>query len=236
MDNNRALVIGNSDGIGLGLTKRLLSDGWRVQGVSRSSSSVMHDTYQHLVADVTQDDYAERLRRALDPAPALVVYCAGIGEEFNEATLEIDQKVFQVNLMGAVKTIEIALPSLIRAKQGQIIVLSSLGDKVVAKEAPSYYASKAGLSSYIEGIAWAVRERGVAVTNVRFGFVDTKMAKGDTKPQMMSVDRAVEHLMKCVRIRPIRYSRPRFMAALVTIAGCLMRVKSSLARVKPAGS
>jgi NAD(P)-dependent dehydrogenase (short-subunit alcohol dehydrogenase family) len=31
-----ALIVGNSDGIGLALTRRLLGEGWRVTGVSRS--------------------------------------------------------------------------------------------------------------------------------------------------------------------------------------------------------
>ena len=43
--------------------------------------------------------------------------------------------------------------------------------------APSYSASKAGLSSWLGGLALALRPRGVHVTNVRLGFVDTKMAK-----------------------------------------------------------
>jgi NAD(P)-dependent dehydrogenase (short-subunit alcohol dehydrogenase family) len=37
-----ALVIGNSDGIGLALTKLLLAKGWHVRGVSRSASSPLH--------------------------------------------------------------------------------------------------------------------------------------------------------------------------------------------------
>jgi NAD(P)-dependent dehydrogenase (short-subunit alcohol dehydrogenase family) len=39
----RAVLVGNSDGIGLALTTRLLLAGWQVTGLSRSASSVVHD-------------------------------------------------------------------------------------------------------------------------------------------------------------------------------------------------
>jgi len=52
----------------------------------------------------------------------------------------------------------------------------------VSSEAPAYNASKAALSSYVEGLSLALRGTGVALTNVRLGFVDTKMAKASAKP------------------------------------------------------
>ncbi len=48
MANNKkakkAVIIGNSDGIGLALTKRLLNSGWNVLGLSRSPSSYLDTT------------------------------------------------------------------------------------------------------------------------------------------------------------------------------------------------
>ena len=40
MEERRVLVIGNSDGIGLALTRRLLAEGWTVTGLSRSTSPI----------------------------------------------------------------------------------------------------------------------------------------------------------------------------------------------------
>ena len=78
----------------------------------------------------------------------------------------------------------------------------------------------------MESLALAVKSKGVAITNVRFGFVDTKMAKGDHKPFMMTVDRAVDYLLRCMDKRPIRFSRPRTMAILVRLAGWARRLKT----------
>jgi len=222
------IIIGNSDGIGLGLTKRLLAENWQVVGLSRSKSPVEHEHYRQLVVDVSGDHYQSELRALLVPSPDLVVYCPGIGEAFDPAAMAVDTQTFEVNLIVAVKTIETVLPVLHANRRGHIVVLSSLADVLISNEAPAYAGSKAGLSTYVESIALAMKPHGVAITNVRFGFVDTKMAKGEKQPMKMSVAKAVDHLMTCIRTRPVRYSRPRLMATLVSIAGWLGRIKVRL--------
>ena len=54
----RTLILGNSDGIGLALTRRLLAAGYDVTGVSRRPSPLgAIDGYAHVVADVAAQDY-----------------------------------------------------------------------------------------------------------------------------------------------------------------------------------
>jgi NAD(P)-dependent dehydrogenase (short-subunit alcohol dehydrogenase family) len=220
-----ALIIGNSDGIGLALTRRLLDLGWSVTGLSRSASPINQPAYNHAVVDVTSNDYLDILSEQTADPPELSAYCAGIGEPLDLDNLQIERKVFEVNLMGAVRTLELVLPAMHRRGGGHVIVLSSIADVLLFDEAPSYSASKAGLSSYLEGLALALKGTGLAITNVRFGFVDTKMAKGDKKPMMISVDRAVDYLMKCIEARPIRFTRPRLMGLLALVLGQLNRIR-----------
>lgn len=61
----------------------------------------------------------------------------------------------------------------------------------LSAEALSYHASKTGFSNYLGGLALALKPKGVQVTHVRFGFVDTNMAKGDVKPLVISVEKAL---------------------------------------------
>ena len=46
-----ALLIGNSDGIGLAATKRLLGSGWEIIGISRSESKLSNPSYRHIVCE-----------------------------------------------------------------------------------------------------------------------------------------------------------------------------------------
>jgi NAD(P)-dependent dehydrogenase (short-subunit alcohol dehydrogenase family) len=213
-----ALIIGGSDGIGLALTRRLLDDGRFVVGLSRSESPIADERYVHEVVDVrSRDDYVRRLREmwaAHGPFDACI-YCAGIGEELDPGSMAGEVAVFEVNLVGAVATAAVAIPEMVGAGRGHFVALSSQADTFVNPGAPSYSASKAGLSSYLHGLALAVRKRGVSVTNVRFGFVATKMAESDQRPFEISPEKAAALVARCLKKRPIRYTYPKRMAALL---------------------
>lgn len=226
--SNRAIIIGNSDGIGLAMTRALLDRGWKVAGISRSASPIDDVACEQIIADVRDDGYPSKLEALLESgAPVdLCLYCAGIGELLDPAHMEGEVEIFRVNLLGMVKTTACVVPGMVERGRGHFIGLSSLGDELLSPEAPSYHASKAGFSNYLEALALALRSAGVHVSNVRFGFVDTKMAKGDVKPFMITVDRAAEHLLKCMERRPVRYTAPWMAVPIVKIFGWIRRLKT----------
>lgn len=220
----QALIVGNSDGIGLATTRRLLAAGWNIIGISRSESPITDTKYQHQVADVSDSAYSELLKELLLGYPLnLCIYCAGIGEQINILDMSNEPKVIEVNLTGMVRTAAGVIPQMVKREQGHFIGVSSFADELLSAEAPSYHASKAGLSNYLRGLALALKSKGVQITNVRFGFVDTKMAKGDIKPLMMTVDKAVDHLEFCIRKKPISYTAPKMAIPLVKFRKLMMR-------------
>jgi NAD(P)-dependent dehydrogenase (short-subunit alcohol dehydrogenase family) len=227
LDNvRRVLVVGNSDGIGLGLTRRLLAVGFTVTGVSRRPSPIEDAAYEHAVLDVASSQYAASLGElAMRRGPfAICVYCAGIGDAFDEGEIARASSVMRVNLVGATETAGVVLPPMIRAGAGHFVALSSIGDETNAA-APSYSASKAGLSAWLGGLALALRPRGVHVTNVRLGFVDTKMAKSPVRPMMITVDRAVDVVMECLAKKPARRTYPRAMQVVVTLVSIVTSMR-----------
>jgi NAD(P)-dependent dehydrogenase (short-subunit alcohol dehydrogenase family) len=234
--SGHALVIGNSDGIGLALTRRLLADGVAVLGVSRRPAPIDSPRYRHLVIDVSAADYRERLAAFLDQSTttplSLCVYAAGIGELLDGADLTAETQVFRVYLLGAVETIAVVVPRFEAAGGGHFIGLSSLGDELRSAQAPSYGASKAGLSAYLINLGLALAPRGIAITNLRFGFVDTKMAKAPQRPFMISVDRAVDVILGVLRTRPLQRSHPWRMAALVRLLAWLTAPRIWFARAR----
>ena len=222
----KALLIGNSDGIGLATTKELLKQGWKVVGISRSDSPIQDPSYEHIVAKVQDAEYSGKLKSVLEKHEPLdlCIFCAGIGEVLDPCNMEGEVKILEVNLLGMVKTASCVIPLMVKRGKGHFIGISSVADELVSAEAPSYHASKAGFSNYLEGLALALRRRGVYVSNVRFGFVDTKMAKGDVKPFMMGVERATQHLLSCIEKKPIRYTAPWFVIPLVKFRNLMLRL------------
>ncbi|MDB4971693.1 MAG: short-chain dehydrogenase/reductase [Myxococcaceae bacterium] len=214
-----SLLIGNTDGIGLALTRRLLQQGHRVVGVSRRASELEHARYRHVVCDVGSDAYARTLRELLasEGTFGLCVYCAGVGQLLDLDHLDGEPLVFRTNLLGLVETTSVLLPAMRSVGAGHFVGLSSIGDQAISAEAPSYAASKAGFSAYLAGLTLALSGSGVAITNVRFGFVDTKMAKSPVRPFMISVERAVDVLMRGLESRPARLTYPWRTALLVSL-------------------
>jgi len=222
----KALLIGNSDGIGLATTKELLKREWKVVGISRSDSPIGDPSYEHIVAKVQDDEYSVILKSVLEKGEPvdLCVFCAGIGEMLDLTNMEGEAEIFNVNLLGMVKAASCVIPLMVKRGKGHFIGLSSVADELLSPEAPSYHASKAGFSNYLEGLALALKPKGVYVTNVRLGFVDTKMAKGDVKPFMMGVERATLHLLSCIEKKPVRYTAPWIMIPLVKFRSWMLRL------------
>jgi short-subunit dehydrogenase len=222
-----ALVIGNSDGIGLAVTRALLSQSYAVVGISKRASPIEHGHYVHFVRDVTEAGYRDLLSEILARYPDLSVciYCAGIGDRLSLDDLAFETKVFQVNLMSAVVTTELVLGHMIRNDAGHFIGLSSNADAITSAYAPSYSASKAGLSRYWEGLGLALAGRNVKLTNVRFGFVDTKMAKGTFKPFMLSVEQASAAILHVMANPRIRVTKPHLSAILVWFLALATRLR-----------
>jgi len=222
-----ALLIGNSDGIGYKTTESLLAKGYAVIGVSRSALSLDHPDYTHHVQDVADDRYRRMLADILDSLPQLdlCVYFAGIGEPIRLDDLAFETKVFQVNLMGAVVATELVVGEMLRRRRGHFIGLSSIADVLVSAQAPSYSASKAGISRYWEGLGLALAGTGVRVSNIRFGFVDTKMAKSPIKPFLITPQAAASFILDVVERPRIRATKPHIMSWLASLLSVPTRLR-----------
>jgi NAD(P)-dependent dehydrogenase (short-subunit alcohol dehydrogenase family) len=219
------LVIGNSDGIGRATTRLLLERGDAVVGVSRSDVAFDGVTYRHHIADVTNDRFPALLGEILEERPELrtVIHCAGVGSGFDPDDLSGELLCFRTNLMSVVETAAQVVPVWRTRGGGHLVVLSSLADQFVVPDSPSYGASKAGLSRYLRALGLRLRRERVAVTNIRFGFVDTKMAKAAVRPFMISPERAARVVIRALDSRAAVVSAP-WPASL--LAGALRPVQA----------
>ena len=224
-----AIVVGASAGIGQAVVRRLIAEGWRVTGIARREATFSHERYQHVTGDVRSPELRTQLIAVIDGLGApldLCVYAAGIGHvlDFGDLTHEAD--VITTNLVGLATTVEAVLPRMVAAKAGHLVGLSSQADRWIDDQSPSYAASKAGMSSYLHGLALAAKPHGVAITNIRFGFVDTDMSRENgVRPFVITADKAASIVARCLVRRPIRYTYPRTMAALLWLGGIPRRLR-----------
>ncbi|GJL70561.1 MAG: hypothetical protein NPIRA06_31960 [Nitrospirales bacterium] len=207
----KILLIGNSDGIGAAVTRALVARGDQVVGISRSQSPLGPDGPRHIVQDIAAPEYPQILETLLaeeGPFDACI-YCAAIGSRLTLPDLSQEARVVEVNFTSMVRTLAALAPGWLEKGQGHFIGLSSLADDFYNADSPSYTASKAGFSNYLVSMAFKLRSHGIYVTNIRFGFVDTKLPKAAWKPLMMTADQAAAHVIQCLKSKPVQLSVPK---------------------------
>lgn len=193
------------------MTCALIARGEHVVGLSRSPSPLDPVGPRHIVQDIAAPEYPQILETLLaeeGPFDACI-YCAAIGSRLTLPDLSQEARVVEVNLTSMVRTLAALVPGWLKRRQGHFIGLSSLADDFYNADSPSYTASKAGFSNYLISMGLKLQSHGVSVTNIRFGFVDTKLPKASWKPLMMTADQAAAHVIRCLDTKPMQLSVPK---------------------------
>jgi len=85
------------------------------------------------------------------------------------------ESVLQTNLTGAHFCIQQALPTMMKARAGRIINISSIVAQMGNAGQANYVAAKAGLIGLTKAIAIEIASRGITVNAVAPGFIETPM-------------------------------------------------------------
>jgi len=119
----------------------------------------------------------------------------GVQNSFNEA-----RETYEVNLIGAVATLEAAKDVMIKQGSGKLVGISSVAATRGLPNSNSYCASKAGLTTHLEGLAVDLKNQPVSVTIVHPGFVTTPMTEKNGKmPWLMDADKAAQLIYHAVK-------------------------------------
>ncbi len=88
---------------------------------------------------------------------------------------------------------------------------------MTSPEAPSYSASKSALTKFWEGLALENKKKNIHICNVRFGFVNTKMAKAPIRPFLLSKKVAALKIIKLINKPQIRLTTPKAILPLLLL-------------------
>lgn len=148
----------------------------------------------------------------------LVIANAGVGgvnpgDHFSE---QVNRKIFEVNTLGAINTIMSFIPSMIRAKKGQIVAISSLASLRGLPSGASYSASKAALNNFVESIAMDLAPYQIVTTLILPGFIKTKMLDHDEFPTpfTVTIEKAAKACTSAIERKKAVYLFPWHMKIL----------------------
>lgn len=165
------VVIGGSSGIGLALIQNL--EGENIVNISRTPCSVAN--VNNLTADVSNPAALEKALSRIEQIDVLV-YCAGMSLAAPVEYVKTSdyRKLFDVNILGAIESIKLAMPKLANSEDGRIILLSSTGGVTPIAFDSFYSASKAGLIAL--GTALRLEAPNIKSTAVVIGGTQTQFS------------------------------------------------------------
>lgn len=206
----KILIIGATSGIGHGLWRHYVTLGNEVAvtGRRRELLDDMAHSYPELtytsccdIADTASfDSCFENVLRHFGSLD-LVIVCAGIGELNPQLDPATELSTIAVNVAGWTNAVDKAYNQLSTQGYGRLVTITSVGGLQPAAAAPSYSASKAFQINYTRSLQRKSKGTPVAVTEIRPGLVDTRMAKGDGLFWVMPVDRVVKMTVKAIARR-----------------------------------
>ncbi len=230
MKVKNVVIVGASSGIGKRLAELYAQAGYRVGIVGRRKENLLRTAQEYPTqmvvcpADVCQKDMIENLEtlcRKLGNMD-LLVYCSGIGELNPKLDFDLERPTIETNVMAFTRIADWAFGYFQQQKSGHFVGISSVGGLRGGKTAPAYNASKAYQMNYLEGLAQKAEHLKIPlyITDIRPGFVDTAMAKGEGLFWIVPVDKAARRIMQGIaRRKAVVYvsRRWRYVAALLRL-------------------
>jgi 3-oxoacyl-[acyl-carrier protein] reductase len=186
-----ALVTGGSRGIGRAIAVRLAAEGAHVLVAARTEEAgrpVVEEIEaaggraRACALDVSDDSSVqEGVARLLEECGSipLLVNNAGITRDnllMRMKAAEWDL-VVGTNLTGIYRTCRALVPSMVRARSGRIVNVTSVVAKLGNPGQTNYCAAKAGIEGFTRSLAREIASRNVTVNCVAPGFIDTDMTR-----------------------------------------------------------
>lgn len=185
-----ALVTGASRGIGRAIALSLAAGGAHVIAAARGENA--KGTVDAIVAaggqatcatlDVTDPASVEAVvKSALEAHGKIDILVNNAGVTRDQLMLRMKREdwdaVISANLTGAFTCVQAVLKSMVRARYGRIVTITSVVGEAGNAGQANYAASKAGLIGFTKAMALEVASRGITVNAVAPGLIDTDMTR-----------------------------------------------------------
>jgi short-subunit dehydrogenase len=187
MAEQKMLIIGATSGIGHALAVAYARAGWLVGATGRRLEMLAElqafapDRIMIRRHDVTAADniaVVEELVYEMGGVDVLI-YNSGIGIYNKKINWEPERDTIAVNVTGFAEVATWAYRYFRERGSGHLVGVSSVASERGGGTAPSYHASKAFMSNFMEGLrqkAWHDKKK-IFVTDIRPGYVDTPMTR-----------------------------------------------------------
>lgn len=182
MTTQVALITGASSGIGAQAARKLRAKGYTVYGVARRTDRLAEldgDGIRTFAMDVTDDaSIASGIKRIIDETGRIdvLVNSAGYGSlgSVEETPVDDGRRMFEVNLFGAMRLIQLATPHMREQHSGRIVNISSIGGRIYSPLTAYYNGSKHALEAMSDCLRFELAQFGIDVVVIEPGGTQTE--------------------------------------------------------------
>ena len=179
-----ALVTGASSGIGEATALKLRSLGYMVYAAARRLDRMQHlakSGIKLLAMDVTDDASMQMGINAIIAEAGridVLVNNAGYGSygAVEDVPMDEARAQFDVNVFGAVRLIQLALPGMRTRRSGTIVNITSMGGKIHTPLGAWYHGSKFALEAISDCLRMELQPFGIDVVVIEPGGIGTEWA------------------------------------------------------------
>ena len=205
----KIVIVGASSGMGMEVAKLLLAEGHTLGVAARREDRLQTlkqlapDRVEVATIDVTADDAPDRLRELIDRLGGMDLYfhASGIGKQNRTLEPDIELNTVNTNGMGFTRMIGEAYRYFAERGEGHIAAITSIAGTKGLGPAPSYSATKAMQNTYLQALEQQANARGLNIrfTDIRPGFVDTDLLKGDYHyPMMLKPEKVARQIVRTI--------------------------------------
>lgn len=205
----KAIIIGATSGIGKELAKILASQDYRVGITGRRINELeklkKENPKKYIVCsfDCTTENNSKKLTELTNDLGGLdlLILSSGRGDLNEELNYEIEHSTNELNVIAFTEIVDWGFNYFKNKGAGHLVGISSIAGIRGSKVAPAYNASKAYQINYLEGLRQKAQQIGkpIYITDVRPGFVDTDMAKGDGQFWVSTKEKAARQIFGMIQ-------------------------------------
>jgi short-subunit dehydrogenase len=206
----KAIIVGATSGIGRCLAKLMVDNGYMV-GITGRRTRLLEEikaekpeSYRIKTLDTTVTStiagLLEELTLELDGLDMLII-SSGTGDLNEKLDFETEKRTIDTNVSGFTAVADWAFNYFSAQRHGHLVAFSSIAGLHGNSEAPAYSASKAYQINYLQGLQIKAVKSSVPVfiTDIRPGFVNTDMAKGEKLFWMASPEKAAIRIFNAIK-------------------------------------
>jgi len=188
--NKTILITGTTSGVGATIAYDYIEKGWNVIGFARGESLFQQSNYKHFQVDVTSCYEMYDIFEQIGNIDILVNNAAVFKmKSFSDTTLDEIDDMIDINLKGAMYVTKFALQKM--EKGSRIFFINSVAGLEELENQSAYCASKHGLTGFAGVLGEELRSRGIKVTSIHPGGIDTPLWSRDIPYPCGDVSKAI---------------------------------------------